>query len=92
MALTQKLTDEPRSHPQARVEHLPMEAIASGALALSPEDFEEEHGFAKPGTEQPIIFCCAAGVRSKMCQQVADQVGYKVTTNYLGGAYDWFQK
>ena len=90
-SLTPSLTPNDHALLQASVEHLPIDVIASGALAMSPEDFKDEHGFEQPGKEQPIVFSCAAGVRSKMAQQLADQAGYKVTTNYLGGAHDWFQ-
>ncbi|KAG0636392.1 Rhodanese-like domain-containing protein [Tuber brumale] len=59
------------------------------ALTLSPEEFEDRFGFAKPGLEQEVVFYCKAGIRSSAAAQVAVGVGYRRVGEYRGSWVDW---
>ena len=59
------------------------------ALTLSPEEFEDRFGFAKPGLEEEIVFYCKAGIRSSAAAQVAVTVGYRRVGEYRGSWLDW---
>ncbi|KAF2456090.1 Rhodanese-like domain-containing protein [Lineolata rhizophorae] len=59
------------------------------ALFLSPEEFEDRFGFAKPATDKGVIFYCKAGVRSATMAQLAINAGYKDVGEYKGSYMDW---
>ena len=72
--------------------NIPLGDIASGALGLSPEDFEYEYGVKKPETSFDVAFVCKAGVRSCFAAKIArDAHGYSRVLNYSGGADEWFR-
>ncbi|KAF2402002.1 Rhodanese-like protein [Trichodelitschia bisporula] len=59
------------------------------ALFLSPEEFEDRLGFAKPPPNKEVVFYCKAGVRSSAAAQLARQNGYKNVGEYRGSWVDW---
>ncbi|KAH6629391.1 Rhodanese-like domain-containing protein [Boeremia exigua] len=59
------------------------------ALLLSPTEFQDEFGFAKPPTGKEMIFFCKAGVRSKAAAGIARQAGYTNVGEYPGSWIDW---
>lgn len=62
------------------------------ALFLSPEEFEDRFGFAKPPPDKKIIFYCKAGVRSRAAAQLAVQNGYEDVGEYPGSWLDWVKR
>ncbi|CUS09518.1 unnamed protein product [Tuber aestivum] len=62
------------------------------ALALSPEEFEDRFGFAKPGLEEEVVFYCKAGIRCATAAQLAVGVGYRRVGEYRGSWIDWERK
>lgn len=62
------------------------------ALFLSPEEFEDRFGFAKPSTDKHVVFYCKAGVRSRAAAQLARQNGYEEVGEYPGSWMDWVKK
>jgi rhodanese-related sulfurtransferase len=72
---------------------LPLQLILNQNLfALSDEDFEDIVGFAKPSPDTPLVFSCAAGIRSVYACQAAAASGYSCVINYTGGANEWFSR
>ena len=61
-------------------------------FGMDADDFEQEYGFEKPLPDQPIVFTCAAGIRSVYACQAAAAAGYTQLINYTGGANEWFSK
>ncbi|KAG0132618.1 Rhodanese-like domain-containing protein [Tuber indicum] len=64
-------------------------ASSPDALTLSPEEFEDRFGFAKPELEKEVVFYCKAGIRSSAAAQVAVGVGYRRVGEYRGSWVDW---
>ncbi|RPB03235.1 Rhodanese-like protein [Choiromyces venosus 120613-1] len=64
-------------------------ASSPDALTLSPEDFEDRFGFAKPSFDEEVVFYCKAGIRSSAAAQVAVGVGYRKVGEYRGSWVDW---
>lgn len=62
------------------------------ALLLSPAEFQDEFGFAKPPIGKEMIFFCKAGVRSKAAAGIAKQAGYTNVGEYPGSWNDWQKK
>lgn len=62
------------------------------ALLLSPAEFQDQFGFAKPPTGKEVIFFCKAGVRSKSAAGIARQAGYTNVGEYPGSWNDWQKK
>lgn len=70
---------------------LPVQVIMQQKVfELDPDDFEDACGFAKPDSDETIVFTCAAGVRSVYACHFAAQAGYSKLINYTGGANEWF--
>jgi len=59
------------------------------ALFLSPDEFEDRFGFAKPPPGKEIVFYCKAGVRSRAAAHMARQNGYENVGEYPGSWIDW---
>ncbi|KAF2623296.1 Rhodanese-like protein [Macroventuria anomochaeta] len=59
------------------------------ALLLSPAEFQDQFGFAKPPTGKEMVFFCKAGVRSKAAASIARQAGYTNVGEYQGSWDDW---
>jgi rhodanese-related sulfurtransferase len=59
------------------------------ALLLSPAEFQDQFGFAKPPIGKEMIFFCKAGVRSKAAAGIARQAGYTNVGEYPGSWNDW---
>jgi rhodanese-related sulfurtransferase len=59
------------------------------ALLLSPAEFQDQFGFAKPPTGKEVVFFCKAGVRSKAAASIARQAGYTNVGEYPGSWVDW---
>jgi rhodanese-related sulfurtransferase len=81
-----------RTGPLSDVVHtLPIQTVVERQVfALDGDDFEEIAGFAKPSTDQTLVFSCAAGVRSVYACHFAAQAGYSNLINYTGGSNEWF--
>ncbi|KAF3048416.1 hypothetical protein E8E12_011784 [Didymella heteroderae] len=62
------------------------------ALLLSPDEFQDQFGFAKPPIGKEMIFFCKAGVRSKAAASIARQAGYTNVGEYPGSWNDWQKK
>lgn len=62
------------------------------ALLLSPTEFQDHFGFAKPPVGKEMIFFCKAGVRSKAAAGIARQAGYTNVGEYPGSWNDWVKK
>jgi rhodanese-related sulfurtransferase len=62
------------------------------ALLLSPAEFQDQFGFAKPPIGKEMIFFCKAGVRSKAAAGIARQAGYTNVGEYPGSWNDWVKK
>ncbi|SCV05887.1 LANO_0H17370g1_1 [Lachancea nothofagi CBS 11611] len=71
--------------------NLPLKS-APGALGLSSEEFEDVFGIPKPATENELIFFCAAGVRAKAAEELANSYGYGNTGLYPGSIHEWLEK
>ncbi len=63
------------------------------AFFLSPEEFEDKYGFARPSGDEEVVFFCKSGVRSRAAAQLARQSGFggKVA-EYPGSWTDWAEK
>ena len=59
------------------------------ALLLSPAEFQDQFGFAKPPIGKEMVFFCKAGVRSKAAAGIARQAGYTNVSEYQGSWNDW---
>ncbi|OCL02133.1 Rhodanese-like protein, partial [Glonium stellatum] len=59
------------------------------ALFLSPDEFQDRFGFAKPAATKEVVFYCKAGVRSSAAAQLARQGGYERVGEYRGSWLDW---
>jgi rhodanese-related sulfurtransferase len=59
------------------------------ALFLTPEDFEDRFGFAKPELGSDVVFYCKAGIRSKAAAGLARQAGFEKVNEYRGSWMDW---
>lgn len=82
---------EPSEFAEGHIPHavnIPYKSLP-GALDLSPEEFEENFGFEKPGQDKELIFYCLGGVRSTAAEELASSFGYKKRGNYLGSWEDW---
>jgi rhodanese-related sulfurtransferase len=82
------------------------EALNDGAIALvdvrEPHEFAMGHipgSISMPLSQfdaaalphgKPIVFSCAAGVRSLRAIDLARAAGVEVDSHYLGGFKDWF--
>lgn len=63
-----------------------------GALALSPEEFQEAFGFAKPLPTNELVFYCLGGVRLAAAEELASTFGYPKRGNYVGSWEDWLSQ
>lgn len=61
-------------------------------MFLSPEEFHDKFGFAKPDLDKKLVFYCKSGVRSSAAAQMARQVGYADVVEYRGSWQDWENK
>lgn len=59
------------------------------AMFLSPEEFQDRFGFAKPPLSKEVVFYCKSGVRSSAAAQMARQHGYQDVAEYRGSWLDW---
>lgn len=60
---------------------------------LSPEEFEDKYGFARPSGDDEVVFFCKSGVRSKAAAQLARQSGFGGKVGeYPGSWTDWAEK
>lgn len=59
------------------------------AFKLTPEEFDEEFGFAKPHPSQKIIFYCQFGARSLMAGQILSYLGYPNVLVLREGYHEW---
>ena len=57
---------------------------------MTPADFEDEYGFEMPEHTRPLVFSCAAGIRSEHAMNAARALGYTNVRNYRGGSNEWF--
>ncbi|SCU87645.1 LAFA_0E07976g1_1 [Lachancea sp. 'fantastica'] len=71
--------------------NLPLKS-APGALGLSPEEFQDVFDLQKPSTNRELVFFCAAGVRAKAAEELAQSYGYEKTGIYPGSINDWLAK
>ncbi|SCU82437.1 LADA_0C05270g1_1 [Lachancea dasiensis] len=71
--------------------NLPLKS-APGALGLSAEEFREVFDVPKPASEKELIFFCAAGIRAKAAEELAQSFGYENTAIYPGSIHDWLDK
>ncbi|SCV02786.1 LAME_0H05204g1_1 [Lachancea meyersii CBS 8951] len=71
--------------------NLPLKS-APGALSLTSEDFQEVFGLPKPPTDRELIFFCAAGIRAKAAEELAQSYGYNNTGIYPGSINEWLAK
>lgn len=63
-----------------------------GALALSPEEFQEAFGFEKPLQKNELVFYCLGGVRLAAAEELASTFGYAKRGNYVGSWEDWLSQ
>lgn len=68
-------------HPS--VEHIPL-----GSLEEEIKHLAEERADA---LDAPLVFSCAAGVRSNFAAQMALAAGFTNVFSYVGGANEWFR-
>jgi rhodanese-related sulfurtransferase len=59
------------------------------ALKLDDIGFKEQYKINKPTFDEPILFYCRSGQRSRMAGEVAEQMGYKNVYDYSGSWIDW---
>ena len=77
-------------NPDAELcENVPLDLFFD-ALELDDDEWEDECGFPKPSKDRPLVFSCAAGVRSEHAMQAARAEGWTNTRNYRGGAMEFF--
>ncbi|XP_030759045.1 thiosulfate sulfurtransferase/rhodanese-like domain-containing protein 3 [Sitophilus oryzae] len=72
--------------------NIPLGEVEQVLRDTSDKDFHKKYGVPKPTTSSPIIFSCMKGARSEKAQNLALQLGYKESKNYLGGWNDWAEK
>ncbi|KAG8904692.1 hypothetical protein FRB99_001333 [Tulasnella sp. 403] len=59
------------------------------SLLLPDIEFEEKHGFKKPGKDEEIIFYCRSGKRSGTAATEARNRGWTNVKSYEGSWLDW---
>jgi rhodanese-related sulfurtransferase len=59
------------------------------AFHMTPENFEDVYGFAKPRPDQTIIFICQFGARSLMAAQILTWMGYPKVMHFRDGFFEW---
>lgn len=59
---------------------------------ISPEDFEEMHGFERPSKDKTLVFYCKAGIRAKSAAGLAKHAGWNSVGEYTGSWLDWEAK
>ncbi|KAK2730662.1 rhodanese domain-containing protein [Colletotrichum kahawae] len=62
---------------------------APQSFHMTSEDFEDLHGFKRPGRDQELIIYCKAGVRSRALASLAKEAGWKNVGEYPGSWLDW---
>ncbi|KAK1855831.1 rhodanese domain-containing protein [Colletotrichum chrysophilum] len=62
---------------------------APQSFHMTSEDFEDLHGFKRPGQDQELIMYCKAGVRSRALASLAKEAGWKNVGEYPGSWLDW---
>ncbi|KAF5524477.1 putative thiosulfate sulfurtransferase [Colletotrichum aenigma] len=62
---------------------------APQSFHMTSEDFEDLHGFKRPGQDQELIMYCKAGVRSRALASLAKEAGWKNIGEYPGSWLDW---
>ncbi|KAH0434291.1 rhodanese domain-containing protein [Colletotrichum camelliae] len=62
---------------------------APQSFHMTSEDFEDLHGFKRPGQDQELIIYCKAGVRSRALASLAKEAGWKNVGEYPGSWLDW---
>ncbi|KAG8882495.1 hypothetical protein FRB98_003624 [Tulasnella sp. 332] len=62
------------------------------SLSLPDIEFEDKHGFKKPGKDQEFVVYCRSGKRSATASDEAKQRGYTNVKNYSGSWLDWVAK
>lgn len=60
--------------------------------AINNITFKAKYGFDKPDMNKEIIFHCRSGKRSQKAAELARNLGYKNTKNYLGSWSEWAEK
>ncbi|KAI8628260.1 Rhodanese-like domain-containing protein [Xylariaceae sp. FL1651] len=59
---------------------------------LTPEEFEDRFGFARPGPDDEVVFYCKAGVRSRAAAGIAREAGWRHVGEYPGSWIEWSGK
>ncbi|KAI3317458.1 Rhodanese-like domain-containing protein [Xylariaceae sp. AK1471] len=59
---------------------------------LSPQEFEDRFGFARPDKDAEVVFYCKAGVRSRAAAGIAREAGWKHVGEYPGSWIEWSGK
>lgn len=71
--------------------NVPTPEFAMAFTALSPTEFEEQYGFARPGTTDELVVYCQIGKRSMEAARYLARHGYTDVKNY-SGLDDWTAK
>ena len=90
LAATGRVCDVWPAQTRAIYGEIVLDDILAGGLRLDATDWENAYGFPKPDPMQPIVFTCAAGVRSRLACEMAAEAGFAAPVNYTGGANEWF--
>lgn len=71
---------------------MPVNSAPDG-FHLSPEEFEDRFGFARPGAGDEVVFYCRAGVRSRAAAGLAHEARWDARVGeYPGSWMEWVAK
>ncbi|KAK5624902.1 hypothetical protein RRF57_000618 [Xylaria bambusicola] len=59
---------------------------------ITPEEFEDRFGFARPEKDEEIVFYCKAGVRSRAAVGFAKEAGWMDVGEFPGSWIEWTGK
>ncbi|KAK9800126.1 putative Rhodanese-like domain-containing protein [Seiridium cardinale] len=59
---------------------------------ITPEEFQDRFGMDRPGLDEPVVFYCKAGVRSRAAAGIAREAGWKSVGEYPGSWVEWTGK
>ncbi|OAA80839.1 Rhodanese-like protein [Akanthomyces lecanii RCEF 1005] len=68
--------------------NMPM-TTAVQSLHMPEDEFEEMHGYLRPGKDKTLVFYCKAGIRAKSAAGLALHAGWTSVGEYRGSWLDW---
>ncbi|KAK4881145.1 hypothetical protein RN001_004464 [Aquatica leii] len=69
--------------------NIPLGQLEHALNKLSNDEFKRLYGRLKPTLDYPLVFSCKSGSRSQKAAEIAQKLGYRNVSNYLGGWNDW---